>query len=121
MDYKRQKVELPAWRIDHGDGAAISQNLEYFLVSLQFHGFYVVDLHVHWALVTMSYRFARRIDDLSFFSIIPKIVYDSLMAYVALRRKQNVDWSCTDLLGPVFISLVYNGLDQFCDNCVHQG
>lgn len=42
-------------------------------------------------------RLACWIDDMSFFRIIFKTGLDTALAFVALCREQEVDWSCVDL------------------------
>lgn len=47
-------------------------------------------------------RLARLATDLAFFAIIYKTDFHLVLAYVALRRRQEVDWSCIDLEDPFF-------------------
>lgn len=54
-------------------------------------------------LMPIPDRLVRSSNDLSFFPVISKMGCDLVLAYIAICRWPEVDWSCADLEDPYFL------------------
>lgn len=71
-------------------------------------------------LVPMSFRLTSWISDLRFSSIIRNTGFDPVLAYVAFRRGQEVDWSFVDLEDQFFSCCHMREVSGLADKRVHE-